>query len=145
MGYLENKLKNNFLFGCVKYKNDYQLYLMPLAYWILNCPKYDPTYDPNEWDFVFRDNVLILTDDNYEKFIQAISIDKIDLVIDDDELVSIPIERRKLHFFIDLDNKIFVNKFPDIALEEYLPDLTWQGLFNNPKIYLPSKISKLFY
>ena len=109
---IQKNIDNNFLFGCIKYKNDYTFYLMPIAYWILNHLKYDPAYNPKDWEFVFRDNILNVEGDKIEPFIQAIEIDRIDLgVIKSKEYNFNDI----FCFFIDFDSKTFVNYFDDIG------------------------------
>jgi hypothetical protein len=42
MSAIINKIEDNFLFGCIQYKNKTEVYLMPVAYWILNYEMYDP-------------------------------------------------------------------------------------------------------
>lgn len=138
------KVKENYLFGCIKYKELYQLYLMPIAYWILNYQKYDPQYNPAEWDFVFRDNILNVSDDQFEHFFKVIDIDKV--LINELKLVinRIPVTSKRIYFYIDFDGKKFVNGFEDIAIEEYLPNLSWSGNFDNPLKYVNQEIKLTF-
>ena len=137
---IQKNLDNSYLFGCVKYKNDYSFYLMPIAYWILNYAKYDPAYNPDDWKdgIVFRDDILNVNDDNIGRFIQAIQVDKIDinaLNVKDYDLKDVFL------FYIDFDSKLFVSFFDDISVEEYLPDETWTGKFDNPIKYLPKELA----
>lgn len=137
------KLKKDYLFGCVKYKGDYHIYLMPIAWWILNYQKYDPTYDPNKWNFVFRDNILNVENDKIDDFIHSIKDDRLDT----NELrFSSGMQKRNMHlfFFIDFDSKLFVNGFPDIEVEEYLPNENWGGKFGEPLNYLPEGLKSFF-
>lgn len=132
---IDEKIKDNYLLGCIKYQSNFNFYLMPLAYWILNYSKYDPTYNPNDWGFVFRNNILNVDDLKIESFIKSIQIDKVDiesLNFKDYNFDDIFL------FFIDFDSKTFVSFFDDIEIEEYLPDENWKGKFENPINYLPS-------
>lgn len=46
---LKERLEDNYLLGGIKFKSKYNIYLMPIAWWILNYKKYDPDYNPDEW------------------------------------------------------------------------------------------------
>ena len=138
MNNIEENIGNSYLFGCVKYKNKYEFYLMPVVYWVLNHAKYNPKYNPDDWEYVFRDNVLNVTDDNIEPFIKAIEVDKID--IDSVKMADYRFMDIFL-FFIDFDSKIFISYFDDIDIEEYIPNL-WTGKFEDPINYLPENLIK---
>lgn len=136
------KISNNNLLGFIKYKEVFNFYLMPVACWILNYSKYDPSYNPNEWEFVFRDNVLNVEDTEVERFLQSVEEDK--LSIDDaDKVVRLEREEEEnvqVCFFIDFDAKLYVNGFSEIEVEEYLPNKNWVGKYESPLTYLPEKI-----
>jgi hypothetical protein len=112
---------------------------MPIAYWILNYAKYDPGYNPEDWNDgnVFRDNILNVDDDKIENLIQSIQSEKIDID-------SVDLKRYNLGdiflFFIDFDSKLFISYFDDIDIEEYLPNEEWVGKFENPVHYIPTQI-----
>lgn len=74
---IKQKFEEGYILGCIKHKEQCSLYLMPIAYWILNYKKYDPTYNPEDWEFVYRDNILIVSDENIDSYMKAIEIDKI--------------------------------------------------------------------
>jgi hypothetical protein len=154
---MENLLKrfeDNYLLGCIKYHDQYTLYLMPIAWWILNYKKYDPEYSskrksvsyesgygPSKPEPIFRDNILNVSDGEIEAYLDSIKEDK--LSIKDLELIiNVPTDFRYLHFFIDFDCKIFINGFFDIAVEDYLPDQIWKGEAGEPVSYLPSELKK---
>jgi hypothetical protein len=143
MTHIEKKIERDYLFGCIKYKGKYEIYLMPVAYWILNSLKYDPTYNPKEWEFVFRGNVLNVTDDNVADFVKAVAVDKIDLNIDVPHLQVLSKEHVQFYFFIDLDEKLLVSSFPEIEVEDYLPD-NWTGISDNPLRFVPKNIKDIF-
>jgi hypothetical protein len=117
---------------------------MPVAYWILNHLQYNPAYNPNDWEYIFRDNILNITDDQIDNFIKAIDEDRIS---DLEELKSISpqSEYTYLYFFIDFDSKIFVSHFDDIEIEEYLPQDEWHGIFEYPINRIPEKDRNYFY
>ncbi|MCF6405528.1 hypothetical protein L3C95_21710 [Chitinophaga filiformis] len=130
---IEEKLEQGYFAGCIKYKNEYGFYLMPIAYWILNMNTYDPDYDPSEDEFVFRNNVEVVSDDKILDFFSATEEYRISY-----QMLS---AASLLHviFFIDFDAKLFVSWFNDIEVETYLPDNSWKGLFDDPNKYIPFK------
>lgn len=134
---ISQKLDENYLFGCIKYKTRYNIYLMPIALWILNYQKYDPDYKPEIWSYIFRDNILNVTDDKIELFFISITKYKLNIVDLDTYMGINKNSHSTLRFFIDFDKKIFVNGFFDVSIEEYLPDNSWEGLFGYPSEYIP--------
>ncbi len=141
---IQNSIDNSFLFGCLKYKEKITFYLMPLANWILNYSMYDPDYNPDDWKDTppFRNNILNVSEDNIELFVDAIEIDKIDV----NKIILEKFNLRDIFlFYVDFDSKIFISHFDDIDIEEYLPDDNWVGKFDDPVNYLPQDlVLKLF-
>jgi hypothetical protein len=129
---IDQKIEAGYLLGCIRHKEQYNFYFMPIAFWIIDYSKYDPTYNPDDWDGVYRDNILIVTDDNVDSFMRAIEIDRIEHVT----LVESNIE--DIVFYIDFDSKLFVNGFVEISAEEYLPT-GWRGRYDDPLNYLRDK------
>src|SRR5688572_30218055 len=98
---MENLLKRfeeNYLLGCIKSHGQYTLYLMPIAWWILNYEKYDPEYPlkhksvsyesgygPSKPEPIFRDNILNVSDGEIEAYLNSIKEDE--LSIKDLELI----------------------------------------------------------
>lgn len=74
---INQRIDEDYLLGYIKYHNSYSVYLMPIAYWILNYSKYDPGYNGDDWQFVFRNNILNVMDDKIDDFLNSISYDKI--------------------------------------------------------------------
>ena len=97
---------------------------MAIAYWILNYEKYDPSYNPNEWEYVFRNNMLNVTSENINEFLQAIEVDRV-YENQFEDLKAIPNNLKPVYFFVDLDAKQFVSNFPEIEVEEYLSNNDW--------------------
>lgn len=141
---IQENIKNSYLFGCVKYKDKFSFYLMPIAYWVLNYAKYDPEYTPNDWEegIAFRDDILNVDDSNIEPFIESIKVDKID--VDSVNFIDYNFEDIFL-FFVDFDSKTFISYFDDIEIEEYLPDEKWVGKFENPISYLPKEMVAIIF
>jgi hypothetical protein len=141
---LKGKLEDNYILGCVRYHGEYGLYLMPLAWWILNYAKYDPSFNPTEENSDFRKNILNVSDGEIDNFIQAIQEDRINL----DDLMhalSASPENMNLSFFIDFDEKLFINGyFDNVEPEEYLPDDHWTGKLGYPIEYLPEDLKQVF-
>ena len=126
---INQKIDAGYFLGCIRHKDQYNFYFMPIAFWIINYSKYDPTYNPHDWDYFYRNNILIVTDDNVDSFMKAIDVDR----ITHEALVGSDIE--DITFYIDFDTKLFVNGFVEISVEEYLP-VGWQGKYDDPLNYL---------
>lgn len=141
---IAQKFEENYLLGCIKYENIYNLYLMPIAYWILNYRKYDPDYNPKDWEFVFRANILNVTDEKIDDFLNAIEEDKLNTNEFIVAIRSLSSNYKQLCFFIDFDIKLLINGFYDVEVEDYLPDSSWIGKFGKPLEYLPFEFKTLF-
>lgn len=141
---IKERIENDYLFGGIKLNNTVEVYLMPIAWWILNYKMYDPFYDPNAWKEAFRDHIYNVTDDQIDKFVFSIKDDKLSLNDSVSLVNEISIEDRFLYFFVNFDEKIFINGFSDISLENYLPDNSWLGIFDSPSKYLPLELKDIF-
>ncbi|MDY0903615.1 hypothetical protein [Pedobacter sp. CFBP9032] len=134
----KEKFKQNFILGCIKYNNEFTLYLMPIAWWILNYVKYDPTIQLNESGFKnFRQGVLNVLDNKIQEYLDAIEEDKISNTEYINIVDNFSSEDSRITFFIDFDSKIYVNGFYDIEVKEYLPNESWKGKFDEPMNYIP--------
>lgn len=136
---IEEKLKNDYLFGFINYGNEINFYLMPVAFWILNYHKYDPTFDSQKWNYIFRNNILNVTKDRTQDYLESIQEDKVDIE-EMSRYISAKNQMIELNFFVDFDKRLFVNGFFDIAVEDYLPDAEWKGLFDSPENFLPNNL-----
>lgn len=138
---IQQELDHSYILGCTKYKDEYIFFLMPVIYWVLNVASYDPgTIDNTE--YVFRDNVLNVPSGQEEAFFKAID----EFKLDPD---SVNLKKYNpdilLQFYIDFDSKLYISYFDDIILEEYVPDNTWTGKFDNALKYLPKEqIKRIF-
>lgn len=128
---IQQKIDEGCLLGCIKYNGNCCYYFMPLAYWILDYKRYNPYYKPDDWEFIFRNNILTVDEYNVVSFIKAVESDK----IEHDQVLEI--ERTSVSFFIDFDTKLFISSFVDVEVEEYLPTGGWRGKYDDPLNYLP--------
>lgn len=141
---LIRKVEENYLFGAIKYNNLLNIYLMPMAWWVLNYSKYNPSYKAKDGGVIFRDNIDNVTDDKIDNFMKSIDVDKVSLDEVRSTLKFVEEEFVAFYFFIDFDNKIFINGVYDIELERYLPDETWKGRYANPLNYVPEEVKVIF-
>lgn len=141
---LLNRIENNYLFGCIKYKGEYNVYIMPIAWWILNFEAYDPDITMDQSTPAFRNHIYNVKDAMIDKFIDSIEIDKIDINILEHAWTSIALDDRKMQFFIDFDLKIYISAFVEVEAEEYLPDENWVGQIGTPWDFLPDRFKFFF-
>lgn len=137
---IKQRLEENYILGCIKRNNAYQFYLMPIAWWILNHEKYNPDYISNDGQYVFRNNVFNVTDDQLEPFFISISEDEISISEVKNIIENFSEEYSEIMFFIDFDTKEYISAFDDIEVETYLPNETWTGKYENPQDYIPKNI-----
>jgi hypothetical protein len=137
---LVKKLNLDYLLGCIKYRESYGLYALPLGWWILNYYKYDTGVRLHAESSNFRNGVFNGVDSEVENFIDAIENDKV--TPGDFKLaVDASAEDRRLKFFIDFDGKRYINGYyENVEPEEYLPDDAWRGEMGFPIEYLPNEI-----
>jgi len=137
---IQERLKENYILGCIKYKNGYQFYLMAIAWWIIDYATYDPSILLED-RYNFRNGIYTVTDDKIKEYLDSISEDEISLMEVKNILENFKEENHEITFLIDFDNKEYISGFGDIDVEEYLPDLTWIGKFDlDPINYLPANI-----
>jgi len=141
---LLEKLDANYLLGCIKYREGYALYALPLGWWILNFTKYDPAITSGEDATTFRNGVLNVLDAEIERFLQVIESDKIspaDYML----AVNIPADDRRLCFFVDFDTKLYINGYlENVEPEAYLPDDNWRAELGFPADYLSQEFRTEF-
>jgi len=141
---ITQRFEENYLLGCIKYNEKFDFYLMPIAWWILNHDKYDPDNKYRKSEFEFRDDINNVLDEKVPQFLKSIEVDKLRI----DELRNVLNEVNKdytfMYFLIDFDDKIFISAFPDIEVEDYLPDKNWKGMYANPVEKLPKQLKEIF-
>lgn len=137
---IKQRLEENYLLGCIKSKNDYQFYLMPIAWWILNYKKYSPSIVQDTSRHSFRNGALNVTNNLLDPFFKSISEDQISVSEVKSMIENFTEEYSKVIFFIDFDEKEYISAFEYIEVETYLPDETWIGKYENPTDYIPKDI-----
>ncbi|REC62491.1 hypothetical protein DRF65_10385 [Chryseobacterium pennae] len=137
---IEQRLDENYIPGCIKHKDEYQFYLMPIAWWILNYAEYSPSILQDISRQNFRNGAFNITDDKIDPFFISISEDQISIPEVKSMIENFTEEYSAITFFIDFDKKIFISAFDYIETETYLPDETWNGRYGNPTDYIPKSI-----
>lgn len=138
---IQQELDHSYILGCTKYKDEYLFFLMPVIYWVLDVAKYSPDTVNNK-NYVFRDNVLNVLSGDEDAYFKAIDEFKLDpySVNLKEYNPDIPLE-----FYIDFDSKLYISFFHEIILEEYVPDNTWTGKFDDTLKYVPQEqINRIF-
>lgn len=136
---IQQRLDENYIPGCIKHQDQYQFYLMPIAWWILNYAKYSPSILQDISRQNFRNGALNVTDDKIHSFFTSVSEDQISIPEVKSMIENITEEYSAITFFIDFDKKEYISAF-DIEVETYLPDKTWMGKYGNPMEYIPKRI-----
>lgn len=136
----KQKLEENYLVGCIKYKGNYQFNLMPIAWWILNYGKYSPSIFNDSARQSFRNGVINVLDARIEDYLNSVSEDRITSEDIKSAFADVSEEFRQIYFFIDFDKKEYISAFEDIEVETYLPDESWTGKFEDPLEYIPNEI-----
>jgi len=137
------ELQQDELLGAVRLESKWRFFAGTLAEWILDYVSYDPNYDPAKWAYVYRNNLLRVDETLASEFCDAMKEheflpDDIRRLVDEKGADKIP-----LVVVVDFDNRIFVNGFYDIALEEYAPKW-WTKYFGNPYEYVPQEVRSLW-
>ncbi|MCU0432815.1 MAG: hypothetical protein MUC87_05125 [Bacteroidia bacterium] len=124
--HIENRVNNHYLLGAIKANNDVRYYMAPIAWWILDYPKYDPSIlNVKDSEFNFRENLLVVRPSDKEHFLEVMQEDYVDIkdVLLYNSVHDTPI---RLLFIIDFDRSEFYSSFYDIDIHEYIPD-QWKG------------------
>lgn len=141
---MNNKdLQQDELLGAVRLESKWHYFAGTIAEWILDYASYDPGYDPTQWTYVYRDNLLRVDETLAKEFCTAMK-DHEFLPNDIRQLVGEKgADKVPLIVVIDFDNQVFVNGFYDIALEDYAPKW-WNKIFGNPYDYVPPEVKSLW-
>lgn len=124
----------------VIYKGNKKWYVVDHEIWYLDLRKLIKSYEdkghkiPNSEDFSDRFNIDIITDENKENFIEAISEYYITSDLLRKKLSNIKLEELLGYvpsIYVDFDRKILISNFPEPAgFENYVPD-DWEGKYEN--------------
>jgi hypothetical protein len=137
---IQQRLEENYIPGCIKHQDQYQFYLMPIAWWILNYAQYSPSIIQDISRQNFRNGALNVTDDKIDPFFSSILEDQISISEVRNMIENFKEEYPAITFFIDFDTKKYISAFDYIEAETYLPDTTWMGKYGNPTDYIPKNI-----
>lgn len=137
---IQQRLEENYIPGCIKHQDQYQFYLMPIAWWILNYAQYSPSIIQDISRQNFRNGALNVTDDKIDPFFSSILEDQISISEVRNMIENFKEEYPAITFFIDFDTKKYISAFDYIEAETYLPDTTWMGKYGNPTDYIPENI-----
>ncbi len=137
---IQQRLDENYIPGCIRHQKKYRLYIMPIAWWILNYAKYSPSILEDTTRQNFRNGAFNVNDDQIHSFFMSISEDQISISEVKNIIENFRKEYSGITFFIDFDTKEYISTFHDIDIETYLPDKTWTGKYGNPTDYIPKNI-----
>ena len=140
---IQDHLDIDDLLGCIKWKNSYHFYMSDITLWILNYAMYDPGSVEHVGEF--KNGILNVDNNSIAPYLEYASSDKINTA----ELVGHQQglnreDKIYLYFFIDFDSSLYVNAFPDISIEEYLPNSNWIGKYEAPVDHLPIDLQHMF-
>lgn len=141
---MNNKeLQQDELLGAVRLGSKWRYFAGTLAEWILDYASYDPDYDPANWTYIYRNNLLRVDETLANEFCDAMKEhefipEDIRHLVDKKGADKIP-----LAIVIDFDNLVFINGFYDLALEEYAPKW-WTNYFGNPYEYVPPEVRDIW-
>lgn len=131
----------NQILGMITLNGVTSFYLGEPAEWVMDYQKYDPTYNPQDWNYIFRGNILYVDENNAQSFIDTMG----EYQLKEDEIESFlqefDDEDIRPLVLIDFDQKNFVNNFYDISFEKYIPR-HWKGIFDDPLKYVDKRFIK---
>ena len=138
---LSERLEQDQLLGVIRLNNKYSFFTGGTADWNMDYKKYDPSYNPAEWTYVFRNNILQVDENNAQQYCET--MDKVSAEIVIDTIRQLGASEVILYFLIDFDNKLYINYYFDLSLEDYVP-VGWKGLFDNPLNHVPDTIRSIW-
>ena len=131
------------LIGAVKYNSRWHFFAGVLAEWVMDYGKYDPSFSPSEEDNIFRNNLLVIDENNAYEFCDAmapyeLSSTQVEELIKNEGANHFPV-----YILIDFDKKRYINGFSEISLEDYVPS-GWNAYEGDPMKYLPENLRTLW-
>ncbi len=131
------------IIGAVLYNGKWYIYAATIAYWILDTIKYNPTYNPSDWPYIFRNHLYQI--DEYNADLYLIAMNEYELSLH--ELKKLihkwGTTEYTIEIVINFDDKIYVNGFHEISVEEYIP-ATWLGIEDDPMEYVSEEIKQIW-
>jgi hypothetical protein len=127
--------------GLVKTGGDWHYALGTVGEWILDYATYDPTYDPQQREPVFRRGLMRVTPSDGPQFLHALSDNEIALADLGDFVRLNSTEESRPTVLVDFDSGRFVSSYYDFSLESHT-GRGWAAVFGDPLDAAPSDISK---
>jgi hypothetical protein len=140
---IEQDLQQDELIGVVRNHSQWRFFAGTLAEWILDYTSYDPSYDPSKWSYVYRGNLLKVDEHVADEFCRVMEVREF-FPIDIQRLVkNHGSDKIPLTILVDFDERVFINGFYDLAIENYAP-AGWKAYFGSPLDYVPEEIRSLW-
>lgn len=131
------------LIGATKYGSGWRFFVGTVAEWILDYASYDPVPDPAYKEVVFRENLLVVSEDNAAQFLEAMAKYELSLPELRQFIQKTGRYNWPLSVLVDFDNKFYVNGFTDVSLHKYLPT-GWKGIEGSPLDFVPDEIQRIW-
>jgi hypothetical protein len=135
-----------YIIGAVKHQANWQIFDAPIASWVLNHLLYNPKLSSlidRYVQEVVQNNLLEVDETNAEEFLTAIETYKTDPTEIQESMLAGYEEVSQLAVVIDFDNKVYVNNYPKVPLQDYIP-IHWAGYTGSPIDYVPDDIKAIW-
>jgi hypothetical protein len=134
----------SYIIGAVRHQSSWKIFQAPTASWALNYLLYNPrlsSFIDRNVQEVTQSNLLEVDETNAANFLTALETYEIfpDQIRDfleegyDDELSVV----------IDFDNKTYINTYPEVPLQNYIPS-HWTVYQGSPLDYVPDEIRAIW-
>ena len=133
----------NDLVGVVKFNGAWRFFGGTVAEWILDYASYDPGFDPSRHDTVFRSNLLTVDESHADQFLVAMAPYELDPSSLERFIRANGSRAWPLSVMVDFDDRLYVNGFAEISLQDYLPP-GWRGVEGSPLAYMPAEIRRIW-
>ena len=137
------KIDINEFIGAVKIRSKWRFFIGYPIEWVMDFQSYEPSYDPNNGKYIYRNNLLLVNENNADEFCVAMKENELTPNDAVDILNDIDYEFEGITFLIDFDNKFYVNGFFDLPFEDYIPN-EWTSIFGDPEEYIPKSEMEKF-
>lgn len=126
--------------GVIKLNNDWRIFYLDRGDWMLDYTKNNDEYVPSEDDW--RYGFLVVDTYNADEYFKLYTDNEVAIedILKLKGVLSMKIPPIK--YFVDFDNKLFVDGTQDYITIDQLIPLGWQGITYDPRIFLPDNIRK---
>jgi len=126
--------------GLVRVRGAWFYVLGTTAEFVPDCPRYDPTFDPTQWDYEFRDGLMTVHLDDAYAYLHALR-DRVFPVEDIPSLVAENgIDASRPVVLINFDRALFVSTFFQLPLEDHVSE-EWSTHFDDLFDFAPDHIA----